>query len=323
MRKILLTGGAGFIGSHVLEHLVELYPDAAITVLDRMSYAADYENISHVLDRDKRVLVVGNVTDLALCTRLTQNADCVIHMAAESHVDNSFGNSIEFTLSNTLGTHTLLEASRVNEVPLFIHVSTDEVYGEVLEGRSREEDVLDPSNPYSASKAGAEMIVRSYQYSFSMPIITARGNNIFGTRQYPEKIIPKFSMQLLHGQKITVHGTGENSRHYLAAEDFARALGLLIREGKTGEIYNIGTDLELTNLEIAEMICDISKAEFKSAISFVEDRPFNDRRYSVDSSKLNALGWQPEIALPTALPDVVQWYHDNQHRYRHLFDGKA
>tara|TARA_B100000965_G_scaffold403748_1_gene432685 strand:- start:4698 stop:5618 length:921 start_codon:yes stop_codon:yes gene_type:complete len=302
-----------------MEKLVDLYPEASITVLDRMTYAADFENISHLLDRTKRTLVVGNVTDLDLCSRLTRDVDCVIHMAAESHVDNSFGNSIEFTLSNTLGTHTLLEAARVNRTPLFIHVSTDEVYGEVVEGRSREEDALDPSNPYSASKAGAEMMVRSYQYSFSMPIITARGNNIFGIRQFPEKIIPKFTMQLLCGQSLTVHGSGENSRHYLAAEDFADALMVLMRDGKVGEIYNIGSDHERTNLEVARMVCDIVGADFDNVASFVDDRPFNDRRYSIDCTKIRSLGWAPQRDLPTLLPGIVRWYQDNQHRYRHLF----
>lgn len=320
MRKILLTGGAGFIGSHVLEMLVDAYPDASITVLDRMTYAADFENISHILDRQKRTLVVGNVTDLALCTRLTADVDCIVHMAAESHVDNSFGNSIEFTLSNTLGTHTLLEAARLNQTPQFIHVSTDEVYGEVLEGRSCESDPLDPSNPYSASKAGAEMIVRSYQYSFSMPIITARGNNIFGIRQYPEKIVPKFIMQLLHGQPLTVHGNGKNTRHYLAAEDFARALLTLIQRGTAGEIYNIGTDHELTNLEVAAIICGQFKADPQKVMSFVDDRPFNDRRYSVDSSKVRSLGWAPTVTINDTLPDIVRWYRENQHRYRHIFN---
>lgn len=323
MRKILLTGGAGFIGSHVMDRLVEAFPNSSITVLDRMTYAADFENISHLLDRERRILVVGNVTDLALCTRLTRDVDCVIHMAAESHVDNSFGNSIEFTLSNTLGTHTLLEAARINNVPLFIHISTDEVYGEVLEGRSKEQDPLDPSNPYSASKAGAEMIVRSYQYSFNMPIITARANNIFGARQYPEKIIPKFIMQLLNGMPLTIHGNGKNTRHYLAAEDFAQALVTLIHKGTNGSIYNIGTDHELTNLEVAAMICGQFNLDVKDVMSFVDDRPFNDRRYSVDSSCMRALGWSPTTSLMDALPGIVTWYQNNQHRYRHLFAQKS
>jgi len=319
MRKILLTGGAGFIGSHVLEKLVDDFPDAEITILDRMTYAADFENISHLLDRRKRTLIVGNVTDLQLCSRLTRDVDCVIHTAAESHVDNSFGNSIEFTMSNTLGTHTLLEAARVNETPLFIHVSTDEVYGEVLEGHSVERDALDPSNPYSASKAGAEMMVRGYQHSFSMPIITIRANNIFGIRQFPEKIIPKFTMQLLFGQPLTIHGTGENARHYLAAEDFAEALTMLIRNGKINEIYNIGSDREMTNLEVARLICEVNGADFDSVVTFIADRPFNDRRYCVESSKISALGWTPRIDLPQALPGIKRWYQDNQYRYRHLF----
>lgn len=319
MNKILLTGGAGFVGSFVLEAIVEAFPDVETLILDRMTYAADFENISHILERGKRTLTVGNITNLPLCMRLTEGVDCIIHLAAESHVDNSFGNSLEFTLSNTLGTHTLLEAARQNSVPLFVHVSTDEVYGEILSGDSKETDNLQPSNPYSASKAAAEMIVGGYQQSYSLNVITVRANNIFGIRQFPEKIIPKFIMQLLCGKKITVHGNGSNSRKYLAAEDFAQALLLLIKKGQAGEIYNIGADYEFTNLLVAEMICANLDVPIASVLEFVSDRPFNDQRYSVDCSKIRNLGWSPEINFTKALPGVVEWYRNNFHRYKHLF----
>ena len=319
MHNILLTGGAGFIGSHVLEALVRQYPDASIVVLDRMTYAADYENIVHVLDRGRRSLKVGTVTDLALCNQLAKDADCIIHVAAESHVDNSFGNSIEFTLSNTLGTHTLLEAARINRVPLFVHVSTDEVYGEVLDGEATESHKLDPSNPYSASKASAEMIVGSYRYSYSLPVITVRANNIFGIRQFPEKIVPKFTMQMLFDKPLTIHGNGSNSRKYLAVEDFADAILTLIENGKVGETYNVGSDEEYTNYQVARLLCRHFGKAPDATVVYVEDRPFNDRRYSISSEKIRGLGWNPTRRLKDSLPAVVDWYRQNQSRYLHLF----
>lgn len=320
MRNILVTGGAGFIGSHVVDGLAAKYPDANITILDKMTYAADFENIFHVLVRGKRQLVVGDVCDLDLCVNLMRNVDCVFHLAAESHVDNSFGNSLAFTQSNTLGTHTMLEAAKRVELPLFVHISTDEVYGELHDGKSLETDRLNPSNPYSASKASAEMIVNSYRYSFDMPIVTIRANNIYGIRQYPEKIIPKFTMQMLNDKKLTLHGGGQNSRHYLLAQDFTHALLLLAEKGEIGGTYNIGTQEEYTNQEIAEFICAQFGKSFKESVEYVEDRPFNDRRYSVDYSKLSALGWAPTFSLKNELPKIVSWYRDNIHRYDNLFE---
>jgi UDP-glucose 4,6-dehydratase len=320
MRNILVTGGAGFIGSHVVDGLVQKFPDANITILDKMTYAADFENLTDALVRGKRRLVVGDICDLVLCEDLTRDMDCVFHVAAESHVDNSFSNSLAFTHSNTLGTHTLLEAARRNKVPLFVHTSTDEVYGELHTGKSLETDRLNPSNPYSASKASAEMIVNSYYHSFNMPIITIRANNIFGTRQFPEKIIPKFSMQMLSDMKVTLHGGGMNSRHYLLVGDFVDALLLLAEKGAIGSVYNIGTVDEHTNLDVAKMICQQFGKSFENSVEYVEDRPFNDQRYSVDYSKLTALGWRPTRSLKDQLPEIIAWYRDNIHRYDNLFD---
>ncbi len=319
MRKILITGGAGFIGSHVAEKIACRFPDAEIVILDKMTYAADGDNLSGVLQRHKRRLVVGDICDLEMCDRLTKNMDCVVHLAAESHVDNSFGNSLQFTRSNTLGTHTLLEASRINNVPLFIHISTDEVYGEIDSGSFTEDSVLNPSNPYSGSKAGAEMIVSSYRQSYDMPIITVRSNNIFGIRQYPEKIIPKFIMQAISGLRFTLHGDGKNRRRYLAAEDFAEAVVLLLGSGKVGDIYNIGSVQEYSNLEIAEMIAAHFDLEPQDSMEFVADRPFNDSRYAVDTGKISSLGWSEKRNFEKELPRIVEWYRDNADRYSHLF----
>jgi dTDP-glucose 4,6-dehydratase len=320
MNKIVITGGAGFIGSHVAEKMVEEYPDAEIHILDKMTYAADFENISHLLKRGQRYLCVGDICDFEFCLRVTKGADLILHLAAESHVDNSFGNSFRFTQSNTLGTHTLLEATRVNEVPRFIHVSTDEVYGEIRSGFHKESDILNPTNPYSASKAAADMIVNSYIRSFKLPVVSVRANNIYGIRQYPEKLIPRFTLLGLTGQRFTVHGDGSHSRRFLAAEDFAEAMALLVHKGQIGEIYNIGSDSEYTTLQIVDMISERLGIRGSTMTEFVGDRPFNDCRYAIDCSKLQALGWKQSRPLERHLLEVIEWYKHNRRRYEHIFD---
>ncbi len=318
MRKIVVTGGAGFIGSHVVERIAAEFPRSPLAILDKMTYAADLDNIAHVLQRGRRKLYVGDLCDLEFCTDVTQDADLVLHLAAESHVDKSFGNSLRFTRSNTLGTHTLLEACRINQVGKFIHVSTDEVYGEIHKGVHVESDPLDPTNPYSASKAAADMIVKGYIRSFNMPIVTVRANNIYGIRQYPEKLIPRFILLGLSGQKLPLHGDGRNRRRFLAAEDFADALVLLVRKGTIGEIYNIGSDAEYANIEIAEMIASRLGLPTAGLFCFVEDRPFNDSRYAIDSRKIHALGWKPTRSLERHLEQVIDWYRKNRSRYEHI-----
>jgi len=319
MHKIVVTGGAGFIGSHVVERMVSEFPQAEFAILDKMTYAADFNNIDHLLLRGKRRLFVGDIADFELALRVTQNADCVLHLAAESHVDNSFGNSLRFTHSNTLGTHSLLEACRMNSVSKIIHVSTDEVYGEIADGVHGETDGLNPTNPYSASKAAADMLVNSYIHCFQMPIVSVRANNIYGTRQYPEKIIPRFTMQGLTGRKFTLHGNGQNRRRFLAAEDFADALVILLNKGAEGAIYNVGSEHEFTNLDIAKLIANHLGLRTETMIEFVEDRPFNDCRYAIDSSKLRALGWEPRRPLVEHLGGVVRWYRENMDRYADIY----
>lgn len=315
MRNIVITGGAGFIGSHVTERIAAQYPDAKINVIDKMTYAASADNLASLLPEKRCRLHVGDVCDLDLCLRLTRNADCVIHLAAESHVDNSFGNSLDFTRSNTLGTHTLLEACRQNEVPRIIHISTDEVYGETSDLDHFETDILNPSNPYSASKAAADMIVNSYVHSFDLPVIISRANNIYGIRQYPEKIIPKFSMLGILGRKFTLHGSGKYCRRYLSALDFADAVVVMLQKGETGEIYNIGSDDEFTNVQILEMIAAVLGIDAEENTDYVTDRPFNDSRYAINFDKIKALGWSGHRSLVDDIESVVGWYRDNAERY--------
>lgn len=312
MRKILLTGGAGFIGSHICEHVCAAFPDSQVVVLDKMTYAADFRYIMDLVASNRMQLVVGDICDYNLCLKLVEGCDLVIHAAAESHVDRSFHSSILFTQTNALGTHTMMEASRVAGVPRIIHVSTDEVYGEVLSGDCTEAQNLNPTNPYSASKAAAEMIVNGYIHSFKLPVIIVRANNIFGTRQYPEKLIPRAIMSLLTGKKIPLHGDGSNIRHYLSAYDFADALTLLARNGKIHEVYNIGAEEEYTNKTVVRLICDEFNADFDTSVVFVNDRPFNDRRYAISWEKISKLGWKSKRRLETELPEIVTWYRDNR-----------
>ena len=312
--KIVITGAAGFVGSHVYDHFREVFPKSVIIILDKMTYAADIRNIPDILHNPKHMLVVGDVSNLDICLRVTKGADLVIHLAAESHVDNSFGNSMVFTKSNTLGTHAVMEACRRNSVKRIIHVSTDEVYGENIKGIFLEDDELNPTNPYSAAKAGAEMLVKSYYKSFNLPVVTVRANNIYGIRQFPEKIIPRFSLRALSGLPLEVHGDGSNLRHYLAASDFARAVELLAIKGNVGEEYNIASEIELSNLEMANLINSIIRPN-SNEVKFTTDRPFNDSRYAVDDSKIRNLGWSPERSIIDDIPNIINWYKQNSSRY--------
>mgnify|MGYP000120721190 CR=1 FL=1 len=315
INKILITGAAGFIGSHVYDHFSKLYPNASIIVLDKMTYAANIKNIPSVLTNENHRLIVGDLVDLDTCLKATLGADLVIHLAAESHVDNSFNNSIIFSKSNELGTHTLMEACKQNKVKKIIHVSTDEVYGENIDKAYIESDRLNPTNPYSASKAAAEMIVKSYHTSFKLPVIIVRANNIYGIRQFPEKIIPKFILRCINDEALEIHGDGKNLRHYLSASDFANAIELLNNKGELGAAYNIASDLELSNIEVADLIS--SKFLNKSIkINFVSNRPFNDSRYAVNDEKLRNLGWSPKRSLVDDIPEIIDWYKANLHWYK-------
>jgi len=315
INKILITGAAGFIGSHVYDHFSKLYPNASIIVLDKMTYAANIKNIPSVLTNENHRLIVGDLVDLDTCLKATLGADLVIHLAAESHVDNSFNNSIIFSKSNELGTHTLMEACKQNKVKKIIHVSTDEVYGENIDKAYIESDRLNPTNPYSASKAAAEMIVKSYHTSFKLPVIIVRANNICGIRQFPEKIIPKFILRCINDEALEIHGDGKNLRHYLSASDFANAIELLNNKGELGAAYNIASDLELSNIEVADLIS--SKFLNKSIkINFVSNRPFNDSRYAVNDEKLRNLGWSPKRSLVDDIPEIIDWYKANLHWYK-------
>ncbi|KAL5033041.1 hypothetical protein RTP6_001060 [Batrachochytrium dendrobatidis] len=302
-----------FSGSHVVIHLVKSFPSWNIYAFDKLDYCASLKSLQEVVDYPNYSFIKGDVCSAEFINYLLseKKIDVILHLAAQSHVDNSFGDSLEFTRNNVYGTHVLLEAARAHKIRRFVHVSTDEVYGEVdhQEPDMNETSILAPSNPYAATKAAAECLVMAYYKSFKLPIIITRSNNIFGPFQYPEKIIPKFICSILKNLPCYIHGDGSNSRRYLFAGDLTRALTIILLHGKFGETYNIGSDCEITNLELTRsLLRHFNIADEKNSIRFVEDRAFNDKRYAIDSSKIHSLGWRPTTTFEEGIRITIEWY---------------
>eukprot|EP00928_Gymnodinium_smaydae_P004058 TRINITY_DN1141_c0_g1_i2.p1 TRINITY_DN1141_c0_g1~~TRINITY_DN1141_c0_g1_i2.p1 ORF type:complete len:707 (+),score=135.18 TRINITY_DN1141_c0_g1_i2:49-2121(+) len=309
---ILVTGAAGFIASNFVNMLGTEYPAYRIIGFDALKYCASVNNIDESLRRSSRFKIIqGDIRSSDFVSHIlrVENVDTVIHFAAQTHVDNSFGNSASFTQVNVEGTHNLLECCKAyGKIRRFIHVSTDEVYGENPDMKHmKEHSVIDPTNPYAATKAAAEMICRSYLYSFRLPVIMTRGNNVYGERQFPEKLIPKFCLLALRDQPLWIHGDGKQQRSFLHAADTARAFLTILHKGTTGEIYNIGTTQDRSVLQVAEDILKLVP-NTKSKIQHVEDRKFNDQRYFIDPSKLEALGWKPQVQWEDGLRRTLEWF---------------
>lgn len=314
---ILLTGAAGFIASHVTNRLINKYPNYKIVALDKLDYCSSLKNLNPCLSSTNFKFVKGDIAcaDLVNHLLVAEEVDTIMHFAAQTHVDNSFGNSFEFTNNNIYGTHVLLEACKVTRrIKRFIHVSTDEVYGETdmeTDIGNPEASQLLPTNPYSATKAGAEMLVMAYHRSYGLPIITTRGNNVYGPNQYPEKLIPKFVLLAMRGEKLPIHGNGSNVRSYLYSEDVAEAFDVILHKGVIGHVYNIGTKKERSVLDVTEDICKLFGLDPKEAIDFVQDRPFNDQRYFLDDQKLKKLGWDERTPWEEGLKLTMEWYTKN------------
>lgn len=325
-KNIFLTGGAGFIGSHVAILLCKKYPHYNVVVYDKLDYCSCLENLSEIKDLPNFKFVKGDIgsSDLVTYVFKENKIDTVLHFAAQTHVDNSFGNSFAFTQANIYGTHVLLEcAKNCTTMKRFIHVSTDEVYGEGEDFDAKpmdEEHVLEPTNPYAATKAGAEFLVKSYHRSFKLPVIITRGNNVYGPHQFPEKLIPKFTNQILRGLPVTIHGDGSNTRNFLFVEDVARAFDCILHKGQEGLIYNIGGQNELPNIEVAKTLIRIlgKEDEMDKYITYVPDRKFNDLRYTINSAKLHELGWKEEMSWEDGLRKTVEWYRSYSNRYENL-----
>jgi len=315
IKKIFITGGAGFIGSHICEEIYKKFPKSKIIIFDKLTYAGKKKYIENIIKSPRVKFVRGDIIKHQTYSSLLKNTDLAINVAAESHVDNSFISPLSFSLTNTVGAHTFLLKCIENKAKKIIHISSDEIYGEKLSGKCNEQQKIEPTNPYSASKAAAEIFINSYKYSYKKEIITVRGNNIYGIRQYPEKLIPRCIISLLKNKKIPIHGNGKNERFYLSAQDFARAIILLAKKKNNG-IYNIGSDESYTNIELAKSICKYLGKDPKKFINYVKDRPYNDKRYSISSSKIRKIGWKPKFNLIKDLPKIVQWYSDNLYLYK-------
>ncbi|KAG2222509.1 hypothetical protein INT45_012823 [Circinella minor] len=311
IKSILITGGAGFIGSFLVRKLVVLYPEYHIYVVDKLDYCGSLHNLKSVSEFPNYTFIKGDITssDFMAFVLKEKKIDVIFHLAAQTHVDNSFGDSFEFTKNNVMGTHVMLEAAKVHRVKRFIHVSTDEVYGEVVSRPDcREDSILQPTNPYSATKAAAECLVKAYHHSFNLPIMITRSNNVYGPYQYPEKITSKFICSLLRKGRCYIHGDGHNSRKYLYAGDVADALDVIFHRGEVGETYNIGSNFEISNLEFATRLIRIFGYKIEDHVEFVQDRAFNDKRYGVDCSKLEGLGWKPKMDFEGGLRKTIEWY---------------
>jgi dTDP-glucose 4,6-dehydratase len=317
-KNILITGGAGFIASHVVMHFVKKYPEYKIVNLDKLDYCSSLLNLKEIENAPNYKFVKGNIcsSDFVSYILKTEDIDTILHFAAQTHVDNSFGNSFQFTENNILGTHTLLEASKVHNIKRFIHVSTDEVYGEIEEGEGFEHStILQPTNPYAATKAGAEFLVLAYHNSFKLPTIITRGNNVYGPHQYPEKLIPKFICLLSQGKQCFIHGDGSNQRNFLYVTDVANAFDVICHKGGVGNVYNIGTDFEISNLEVAKKLINMFELDEAKHMVFVENRPFNDCRYKINSDKLASLGWKPQVSWEEGLKKTIDWYKENMRNW--------
>ena len=315
--KLLVTGGCGFIGSNFVNYYFNQNKDVTIVNLDAMYYCASETNVAEdVRKSDRYHLVKGNLCSYDLIANILNiyQIDTIIHFAAQSHVQNSFEDALQYTHDNVQGTHTLLEASRkYGKINRFIHISTDEVYGESMlnenEEKKNENSILCPTNPYAATKAAAELIAKSYYHSFKMPIIITRGNNVYGPNQYPEKLIPRFIQQLKLGEKVTIQGDGSNVRAFLHVNDVCSALQLVLEKGEIGEIYNVGSDdhHEYTVLQIAHILIEKIKGTntYNDWITYIEDRPFNDKRYYISNEKVKQLGWTIDVDFNKGIDELT------------------
>jgi dTDP-glucose 4,6-dehydratase len=318
--KLLVTGGAGFIGSNFIRHVLRAHPDDQVVNLDKLTYAGNRANLADVEGDRRYTFVQGDICDARLVRDLLRGVDAVVNFAAESHVDRSLTEADAFLRTDVFGVFTLLEAVRELRVPRLLHISTDEVYGSVASGSSAETDPLRPSNPYSASKAGGDLLALAYWHTHRVPVLITRSSNNFGPSQYPEKVIPLFVTNALDDLPLPLYGDGRNVRDWLYVLDNCAAIDLVLRKGGDGEVYNIGGGHEVENVALTREILRLTgKAE--RLIQRVADRPGHDRRYSVDCAKVRQLGWAPEHPFGSALEATVRWYREHEAWWRPLKSG--
>ena len=318
--RLLVTGGAGFIGSNFIRHIIKKYPQNEIINLDKLTYAGNLDNLKDIENNSNYTFVKGDICDRKIVNELSKDVEAIVNFAAQSHVDRSIIDASDFIRTNIDGTYNLLEAAKRYSISRFVQISTDEVYGSIGKGSFKETDSLSPSSPYAASKAAADMLVYSYWVTFNLPVIVVRSSNNFGSYQYPEKIISLFITNALENKHLPLYGDGMNVRDWLYVLDNCEAIDLVLHKGKKGEIYNIGGGNELKNIDLTKMVLNIlGKPE--SLIQPVKDRPGHDRRYSLDCSKIEReLGWTPRFDFERALKETVKWYRDNQWWWKKLKD---
>ena len=322
MKTYLVTGGAGFIGSNYIQYLFETYGDNVhVLNLDKLTYAGNLENLQDVNQRANYKFIHGDICDSTLVESLMPDVDVVVNFAAESHVDRSIGSPDDFIKTDVYGAFVLLEAARKYNVEKFIQISTDEVYGSIIDGSFKETDVLEPSSPYSASKAGADRLAFSYFVTYDLPVVITRASNNYGPNQYPEKLIPLFITNAMDDKKLPLYGDGKNIRDWLFVTDHCKAVELVLQNGENGEAYNIAGNCELQNIEITKKILELTEKS-DDLIKYVKDRAGHDRRYSLDDSKIAKLGWQPEYDFEAGMRETVEWYRDNEEWWRKIKSGE-
>ena len=307
--KVLVTGGAGFIGSNFVRHTIEKYREYEVIVLDKLTYAGMKENLQGVLS--KITFVKGDINRKEDIEKVIRGCDFIVNFAAETHVDRSIIDAGSFVLTDAFGTYNLLEACRKFEIKRFVQIGTDEVYGHVLKGSFKEEDKLSPRNPYAASKASADLLCKAFFETYGLPVVITRSTNNYGYYQHPEKLIPKTIIYALLNKKIPIYGKGENVRDWIFVEDNCEAIDLVLHNGKNGEIYNIAGKQELENLQVVKTILKVMNKP-ESLIQFVKDRPGHDLRYSLDISKIEKLGWKPKTKFEEGIRKTIGWYKTNE-----------
>jgi len=313
--RILVTGGAGFIGSNFVHYMLQKHPRDQLLLLDKLTYAGNLNNLKTVMKKIE--FIKGDICNRKLVERIASRVDVIVNFAAESHVDRSIAEPEPFLTTNVLGTQVLLEAARKLDHEKFLQISTDEVYGCIAKGSFGEEDPLRPSSPYAASKAAADMLTHSYFVTYGLPVLITRSTNNFGPYQHPEKVIPKLIINAISGKPLPIYGDGRNVRDWLYVVDNCEAIDLLLKKGKNGEVYNVGAGNEKMNLEITGFILkELGKP--KSLIKFVKDRPGHDLRYSLNCEKLKALTWAPKHGFEMALRETINWYKENKWWWRSL-----
>jgi len=321
MKTLLVTGGAGFIGSNFIRYMLNTRDDIHIINLDKLTYAGNLDNLKDIEHDERYEFVKGDICDSEIVRQCMQKSDIVLNFAAESHVDRSIGSADDFIKTDVYGVYVLLEASKEFRIEKFVQISTDEVYGSINKGYFRETDTLMPSSPYAASKTGGDRLVYSYYVTHNLPVVIPRSSNNFGPYQYPEKLIPLFITNALENKPLPIYGDGKNVRDWLYVTDNCKAIELIMEKGKNGEVYNVGAGNEKNNLEITDIILKkLNKS--KDLMKFIEDRKGHDRRYALNTDKLAKLGWEPETPFKKAMEETIEWYIKNKWWWQKIKSGE-